>query len=98
MAKFYEKFMDNVIFEGVMSWLRPAVVGLIGAAAMILIIKTSWSGVPMISEPHFEVIKENFSDWKSWILFGTAMIASLFFKVGPITIILAGGVLGLLLY
>lgn len=98
MAKFYEKFMDNVIFEGVMSWLRPAVVGLIGAAAMILIIRTSWSGVPMISEPHFEVIKENFSDWKSWILFGTAMIASLFFKVGPITIILAGGVLGLLLY
>jgi len=98
MVKFYQKFMGNPIFDGVMSWLRPAVVGLIGAAAIILIIRTTWSGTPLLSEPHFQVLKDNFIDWKSWVLFGAAMIASLFFKVGPITIIIAGGLLGLLLY
>ena len=90
--------MGNKLFENVMSGLRPAVVGLIGAAAIILIIQTSWSGIPIFSEPRFEIIRENFTDWKSWILFGAAIIASLFLKVGPIAIIIAGGILGLLLY
>ena len=36
MARFYETMRHNRIFEGVMGWLRPAVVGLIGAAAVIL--------------------------------------------------------------
>lgn len=98
LVKFYQKFKSNNLFEGVMSWLRPAVVGLIGAAAIILIVNTSWDGIPFLSKCNFEIIKENFIDWKSWVLFGAAMIASLFFKVGPITIIIAGGVLGLLLY
>lgn len=98
IVRFYEKFMGNKLFENVMSGLRPAVVGLIGAAAIILIIQTSWSGIPMFSEPRFEIIRENFTDWKSWILFGAAIIASLFLKVGPIAIIIAGGILGLLLY
>lgn len=98
IVRFYEKFMGNKLFENVMSGLRPAVVGLIGAAAIILIIQTSWSGIPIFSEPRFEIIRENFTDWKSWILFGAAIIASLFLKVGPIAIIIAGGILGLLLY
>ena len=33
----YSKFSDNPIFEGIMSWLRPAIIGLIGAAAIVLI-------------------------------------------------------------
>ncbi len=37
LCKVYAKFSDNKIFTGVMSGLRPAVVGLIGAAAVILI-------------------------------------------------------------
>ena len=44
IVRFYTKFKDNKIFEGVMGWLRPAVVGLIGAAAVILMINVSWSG------------------------------------------------------
>ncbi|MBQ6576947.1 MAG: chromate transporter, partial [Bacteroidales bacterium] len=93
-----QKFMGNAVFEGVMSWLRPAVVGLIGAAAVILMVDTSWSGTPLLSFPQFELIKDNFIDWKSWVLFGAAVIASLGFKVNPIIIIIAGGVAGLLLY
>ena len=94
IVRFYTKFQHNKVFEGVMSWLRPAVVGLIGAAAIILMFRVDWSGM----KPLFSVVEENFSDWISWVLFAAATIASLFFKIGPIPIILAGGALGLLIY
>jgi chromate transporter len=94
IVRFYTKFKENRIFEGVMSWLRPAVVGLIGAAALILMFKVNWNG----ALPDISVVKENFSDWTSWVLFAAAVVASLFFKIGPIPIILAGGLLGLLIY
>ena len=94
IVKFYTKFRGNKVFEGVMSWLRPAVVGLIGAAALILMFKVNWNG----AVPGLSVVKENFSDWTSWILFAAAVAASLFFKIGPIPIIIAGGLLGLLIY
>ena len=63
-----------------MSGLKPAVTGLIGAAAIILI------------------TPENFPDWKSWMLFCVAFIVSLWKKVNPILVIIAGGIAGLLLY
>ena len=94
IVKFYTKFQHNKIFEGVMSWLRPAVVGLIGAAAIILMFSVDWAG----AKPVVSIVEENFSDWISWVLFAAATVASLFFKVGPIPIILAGGALGLLIY
>ena len=94
IVRFYTKFQHNRIFEGVMSWLRPAVVGLIGAAAIILMFSVDWAG----AKPVVSIVEENFSDWISWVLFAAATVASLFFKVGPIPIILAGGALGLLIY
>lgn len=94
IVRFYTKFQHNRIFEGVMSWLRPAVVGLIGAAAIILMFSVDWVG----AKPVISIVEENFSDWISWVLFAAATVASLFFKVGPIPIILAGGALGLLIY
>ena len=94
IVKFYTKFKENKLFEGVMAWLRPAVVGLIGAAALILMFKVGWSGVC----PEMSVVKENFPDWISWGLFAAATVASLFFMIGPIPIIIAGGLLGLLIY
>jgi chromate transporter len=42
--------------------------------------------------------KENFPDWKSWVLFAVAFAVSWWGKANPIAVILAGGVLGLLLY
>ncbi len=94
IVRFYTRFKDNRIFEGMMSWLRPAVTGLIGAAALILMFKADWTGGRMA----LSVVRDNFSDWISWVLFAAAMVASLAFKVGPIPIILAGGLLGLLIY
>lgn len=107
IVKFYEKVMGSSLFKGVMSWLRPAVVGLIGAAALILIVSTSWSGIPLLSKPSFRIISDNFIDWKSWVLFAIAMVVSLGIKVkgktiikkvNPILVIIGGGIMGLILY
>ncbi len=80
LCKMYTKFADNHIFTGMMNGLKPAVVGLIGAAAVILI------------------TPENFPDWKSWLIFAVAFIASMTGKLNPILAIIAGGVAGLLIY
>lgn len=80
MCRLYSKFSDNHVFEGVMGGLKPAVVGLIGASALLLI------------------TPENFPDWKSWVLFAAAFAVSWIWKVNPILTIIAGGILGLILY
>ena len=97
MVRFYQKVKGSRIFAGVMGWVRPAGAGLIGAAAVLLIIKTSWSGTPLLSSPTVSVLADNFIDWKSWLLFGAAMVAGLF-RANPILIIICGGIAGLLLY
>ena len=94
IVRFYTKFKTSVLFEGVMSWLRPTVVGLIGAAAVILIVKTTW----FQGTPSFSIVRENFPDWKSWCLLAAAFAASFWGKVNPILVILGGAVLGLLIY
>lgn len=94
IVRFYIKFHKNSIFADVMDALRPAVAGLIGAAAIGLILDISVeSGSPSAS-----LIRENFPDWKSWVLFGGAFTASFVFKQGPIKILAAAAVLGIIIY
>ncbi len=80
IVRAYARFRDNRIFNGVLDGLKPVVVGLIGAAAILLI------------------TPENFTDWKSWIIFAAALAATLFGKLNPIIAIIAGGAAGFLLY
>ena len=94
IVRFYLKFRSSKLYAGTMDWLKPAVAGLIGAAAVILILKTTWTGF----SPSVQVVSENFPDWKSWLLLAGAFAASYWGKVNPIYLILAGAVLGLLLY
>ena len=94
LVRFYNKVKGSPMFEGVMSVIRPAVVGLIGAAAIILMFKVDWNGFV----PSLNVVEENFPDWKSWCLFAAAFLASFKFKVNPILLIVLAGVMGLLLY
>ena len=72
IVRFYTKFKSSVLFEGVMGWLRPTVVGLIGAAAVILIVKTTW----FQGAPSSAIVAENFPDWKSWCLLAAKAAAS----------------------
>lgn len=94
IVRFYTKFRDSTLYEGTMGWLRPTVVGLIAAAAVILAVRTTWTGCV----PSLEIVRENFVDWKSWLLLAAAFAASLWGRVNPILIILAGAVAGLLLW
>lgn len=94
IVRFYVKFRSSTLYAGTLAWLKPAVVGLIGAAAVILIFKTTWvSGVPTVS-----IVTDNFPDWKSWVLLAGAFVAGYWGKVNPIYVILAGAALGLVLY
>ena len=94
LVRFYTRFHENAVFAGVMSALRPAVVGLLAAAALVLMFNIRWNA-PL---PSFSLIRDNFTDWKSWLLFAAALVASFRFKVSPIAVIIAGGILGFLLY
>ena len=94
IVRFYEKFKSSTLYAGTMAFVKPAVVGLIGAAAVILILKTTWTGFT----PNVQIVADNFPDWKSWVLLGGALAAGYWGKVNPIYLILAGAVLGIILY
>lgn len=94
IVKLYDRIKDNEIFKGTMKGIRPTVVGLIGAAALVLILEVSLgAGGYSIS-----ILKENFSGWESWAIFAAAFLASYAFKVHPILIIVCAGVLGFLIF
>ena len=80
ICRIYEKFKKSNVFASLMKTIRPVVIGMIGAAAGIL------------------VTKENFIDWTSWILFAGAFIGAQWLKINPILLIIAGGVIGYLIY
>ena len=94
IVRFYEKFRTSTLYAGTMTFVKPAVVGLIGAAAVILILKTTWTGFT----PNVQIVADNFPDWKSWVLLGGALAAGYWGKLNPIYLILAGAVLGIILY
>ena len=94
IVRFYQKFKTSRLYAGTMDWLKPVVVGLIGAAALILIFKTTWTG----ATPSVEIVRDNFPEGKSWCLLGGAFAAGYWGKVNPIYVILAGAVLGIILY
>ena len=94
IVRFYEKFRTSTLYAGTMAFVKPAVVGLIGAAPVILILKTTWTGFT----PNVQIVADNFPDWKSWVLLGGALAAGYWGKVNPIYLILAGAVLGIILY
>ena len=79
-AKFFFMFRDNKYVEMAMQGLKITVLGLIGAAALLL------------------MNKQNFVDYKSYIIFAIAFIATFKFKMDPILMIIAAGVAGYLLY
>ncbi|MCI6314365.1 MAG: chromate transporter [Bacteroidales bacterium] len=93
-VKMYARLCNNGIFKGVMAGLRPAVVGLIGAAALIMIFRFSIED----GSVSFGILHENFPDWKSWLIFAAAFAASMWTKVSPILVIVLAGIAGLILY
>ena len=94
IIKIFNKFHETRTFSETMRALRPAVAGLIGAAALVMIFRSSWASGRL----SVDLLTENFPDWKAWVLFAAAFVLGYTKKAGPIAIILGAGVLGLLIY
>lgn len=88
----YNKYHTTGLFNSVMAGLRPATAGLIAAAGVMLMFRID----PVAHS--FGVQEEIFPDAVSWILLAAGSAASLFFRVNPIILLLAGGIIGLILY
>ncbi len=79
ITRFYMKLRHNCYVVGALRGMQPMVIGMIAAAALLL------------------VTPATFIDWKSWAIFGAALIVSLL-KVNPILLIIASGIAGFLIY
>ena len=84
LIMFMTKMKNNKIVDSIMSLLRPTVVGLIAAAALLL-----------ITEETFGV---GYRDWTAWLIFIGAFIATKWLKLSPILMILSAAVIGLIIY
>ena len=87
IAKLFIKYMHTPVVQAVFAGLRPAVVGLLAAATLLL-----------CTPENFSTPKEN--PWQFWIsvaLFVATFVGTKFFKVNPIKMILMSGFAGLLL-
>lgn len=87
-SKLFLKYQKHPLFEALFGGLRPAIVGLLAAAALGLMNATNF-GYYQTDLKHFVI---------SVLLFGATFIASKWYKVNPILLILLCGVMGLILY
>ena len=87
ISKFLLKYRNHPAVENVFSGLRPAVVGLLLAAALLL-----------MNSENFSSVSEN--PWRFFIsifLFVFAFIAQKVYRLGPILVIMLCGVAGIIL-
>lgn len=84
VARMIQKMKDNPYMEAAMRGLRPAIVGLIAAAALLLV--------------NEETFGENCADWVSWLLFAVSFVATKWLKVHPILLILIMAGIGAVIY
>lgn len=84
ITRFFLQLRDNRYVKGAIAGMKPIVVGMIGAAALLLMFPKSADGA-------------SFIDGWSWALFAVAMVASLK-KVNPILLIVLGAMAGVAIY
>lgn len=84
ITRFFLHLRDNRYVKGAIAGMKPIVVGMIGAAALLLMFPKSTDGA-------------SFIDGWSWALFAAAMAASLK-KVNPILLIVLGAMAGVAIY
>ena len=88
VSRFFMKYSKHRNVENVFRLLRPAVVGLIASAAMLLMTKENF-GSPTETPLQF---------WVSVALFVAAFVAMKFFKISPILILVLAGIFGGVFY
>ncbi len=88
ISKFFMKYQKHPAVESVFKGLRPAVVGLLAAAALVLMNEENF-GSPTQNTFQFIV---------SVIIFLVAFMGTYRFKINPILMIVVCGIAGLILY
>ena len=87
ISKMFIKYMKTNTVQSAFLGLRPAVVGLLGAATLLLMTTDNFSA-PSIDPWQF---------WISCFLFASTFIGVMYFRINPIRMIVYCGVAGLLL-
>ncbi len=91
LAYFYTKYRNLSSVQGVLKRLRPAVVGLIASAGASMIALALWNGtLKSFSIPNL--------DYVSIGIFLASLVALQKWKINPVYVMLAAGVVGLGLY
>lgn len=88
ISKFFLKYQKHPVVESIFAGLRPAVVGLLASAALVL----------MNAENFSSPKEDTYSFIISIIIFLVAFIGTRKYKTNPILMIIACGIAGLLLY
>ncbi len=90
ISKFFDKYQDNKIVKGCMNGLRPAVVGLIGAAVLTTFISVFFPEGEVVS-----VLKSS-SFYEMLIILIATLVMSIR-KIHPIIIILVSALFGIII-
>lgn len=87
ITKIFMKYIDTAPVQNVLRGLRPAVIGLLGAATLLL-----------LTEENFSTPAQN--PWQFWIsvfLFVATFVGTYFIKISPIRMIIYSAIAGLVL-
>lgn len=98
ISKFFIKYQKHPYVEAVFSGLRPAVVGLLAAAALVLMDAENFGYFTNVSSDFANFYHTNYQFLWSVIIFITAFIGTHWLKINPILMIILCGVAGLILY
>ena len=88
ISAFFMRYKDHNSVQTVLKWLRPVVVGMLAAAVLLLLNEENLGAFN----------KDNLQLYVSIGLFALAFVATYFWKIGPIKVILLAGLFGGLFY
>lgn len=103
LSIFFQQFRQNKYVDAALSGIRPASVGLIASAALMLTFQASmiWSWMMDKNTPiHFSDIwvRDNFIDYRSILIFLVVFVLGLSKKVHPIALIVAASLVGVFIF
>ncbi len=95
IAKFLNKFRYNKIVQGVLSGIRPATIGLLASAVIFLaqssIVDEGFFSQQMLNDPL------KYIHLPSVIIFAVTIFLAVRFKIGPISLTVLGGIIGVMI-
>ena len=102
VSNFLTKHREHPSVKDIFSALRPAIVGLILAASVLLLSKENFGDYPHWSNIVGDGLAQLWVEYKQFfvsiVIFAGAFIASKWYKVNPILLMCIGGVIGYVVY